>query len=211
MADFLGSYYDSGEVDGIDLDEKVFSQRMAVLNAEQPVSVLEMDNIDSNKIPMRLRNLEALGQKDSILSQDDRRSSDEDFEIPVASMSAFDKEKPSMVSVQLQTLKKSDLIQEQCRARIQTIRTQRAEPCKVNENLFSPTSTQDLENTSASAVFSSRAKTLQKREAVPNELWKDEDVQNVQQNQEAGKRGANVKASLLKLFGRKKESRGRKK
>lgn len=102
MSDFLGSYYDSADVDG--LDDKVFSQRMAMLALEQPVSVLDMDNLDSVKLPSRIRAIDALGNQDQYKFEK-RQSSDDDFSVPVASMSAFDQEKPSLVSIQLQSLR----------------------------------------------------------------------------------------------------------
>lgn len=121
MGDFLGSYYDSGDLYGSDLDEKVISQRMALLNAEQPISILDMEHLESTPLPTRLRDVDALNQpvnhpspklpaKQDALVVEHATSLEDDLEIPVASMSTFEQGAPSMVSVQLLSVKEDGLV-----------------------------------------------------------------------------------------------------
>lgn len=111
MADFLGSYYDSVDFNGSDVDERIISQRMAILSVEQPVSIMEMDNLESVRNPTRRRDVSALRQNVDQLEISNEggslketfsadNGSEEDLDIPVASMSMFEQQN-SMVSVQL--------------------------------------------------------------------------------------------------------------
>lgn len=120
MGDFLGSYYDSGDLHSSEFDERVLSQRIALLNAEQPVSILEMDHLESAGLRARLHDVDTLIQVNSLLSSrpshannqlgvEEAPGLEEDLEIPVASMSTFEKGMPSLVSVQLMSVKGEDL------------------------------------------------------------------------------------------------------
>lgn len=205
MADFLGSYYDSAEIDG-ELDEKVISQTMALLSLEQPVSVLDMDNLDSKKLPERLTQLDALDNEDKFIPAGKRRSSDEDFEIPVASMSAFDQEKPTMVSVQLQTLKGFPLNRNDEPLPKKSEATKKDRP-KVHESFFGYASETQLAHKQEEENTPNRKKAAQRRVTAcgNNELLEENKDSKVE------KRSPNVKLSLLKLFGRKPDQKNRRK
>lgn len=120
MGDFLGSYYDSGDLHSSDLDERVISQRIALLNAEQPISILDMDHLEPTRLRDRLQGVDTLNQAnnhplpkrsqtENQLGVEDNPNLEDDLEIPVASMSTFEQGMPSMVSVQLMTMKGDDL------------------------------------------------------------------------------------------------------
>lgn len=153
MADFLGSYYDSADIDGSELDERAMSQRMALLSIEQPVSVMEMDNLESVKGPARGRDLTALRQNVDQLkptqrgdmfrekfSYDDGLGSGDDLDIPVASMSTFEQGQPSMVSVQLLSVKGEVLKRWQPPNEIKTAPPRTTDQYTGEEAVYSPMS-----------------------------------------------------------------------
>lgn len=119
MADFLGSYYDSIDLYGSDIDEKIISQRMAILSLEQPVSIMDMENLEASKGKGNGRDIfEMKHNVDQLHTSSngcDLRTKfsvdtnlDEDLDIPVASMSTFEQGQNSMVSVQLISAKGDD-------------------------------------------------------------------------------------------------------
>lgn len=112
MADFLSSYFDSFDSKNGGYDEKVLSQNLAILNAEQPVSVLDMAQLESPRVPARIRELDKLDDKALENQIDSNATEDVDMEIPVASMTMFEQGAKSLFSVKLGASKDQDLNRE---------------------------------------------------------------------------------------------------
>ncbi|PXF43490.1 hypothetical protein BWQ96_06783 [Gracilariopsis chorda] len=108
MGDFIGSYVTTDEDD-------VISRQIAMLRAEQPVSVMEMDELQNEKDCLqRLRELDALGSRHGAtnrVSEFEAENWEELGEIAVEPMSLFapksieNVEEDKLFSVQLHTLK----------------------------------------------------------------------------------------------------------
>lgn len=97
MADFVASYYDQdGE------DDSSASRNLALLKADHPVSVVDMDSIFANAAPSEMPP-SAVRQEDAQSACDSLEScsEDDDMQIAVASFSALDPATPSLRTVPL--------------------------------------------------------------------------------------------------------------
>lgn len=123
MGDFIGMYYAGSNSAGNQMDERVISQHLALLKTEQPVTILEMEQLDdpTSRLPARIRDVDALSHSAPATMEAEQIEADlsslpldsgaleDDLEIPVASMSTFEQGIPSMVSVQLLSGKGDEL------------------------------------------------------------------------------------------------------
>lgn len=216
MGDFLGSYYAHAHND---FDDANISRKMALLKAEQPVSVLDMDSLSQRQ---RMDMLDALDnhQPESCLhASSDKEieetlnkafsadNSDDDLEIPVASMSFFDQNPaPSMVSVQLKTLGSGGL-----RGRDMDGGEIGEECLLFREGREMLQGERDMEKRSEVGSFPRKGRTC-----LPVDLQMASTPVSTSSSSaafrgEGGWKKSNIK-SLLKLLGKKKgESRGSKK
>lgn len=216
MADFLGSYYDSADIDGSELDERAMSQRMALLSIEQPVSVMEMDNLESVKRPARRRDLTALRQTVDQLkptegsnvfrkfSSDDGLGSGDDLDIPVASMSTFEQGQPSMVSVQLLSVKGEGLNCWQHPNEIKMDPPRTTDEYTTGETIYSPMSDAYIGQSTVKRTRGTLEDRNQRKEVT---FIEEEPVATAYDDERSGEDKPSRKSTLFKFLTRRHDNK----